>query len=172
MIEFFKFFYKFLYKNYIIIKVFCSIYWKLQSKLLAKLQLQLRFCCNLHTRLHLFQVYIQWFNISIHSAMLSTSVATICHHTTLLLLCFLFLWLIHSITGSLYLPLPFTHFAHPSTPNPSRNHQFVLCIYSSNSAFLFVSSFVFYIPHISEIIWYLSLIVLIISITLYPCCHK
>ena len=34
------------------------------------------------------------------------------------MLCLLFPWLIHSITGSLYLPLPFTHFAHAPTPAP------------------------------------------------------
>ena len=58
--------------------------------------------------------------------MVTLSKATRCHHTALLklsltvspILCLLFLWLIHSITGSLYLPLFFTHFVHPLTPFP------------------------------------------------------
>ena len=41
----------------------------------------------------------------------------------------------HSITGSLYLPLPFTHFALPPLLL-SGNHQFVLCIYKSDFYFL------------------------------------
>lgn len=44
-----------------------------------------------------------------------------------------FLWLTLFITGSLCLPLPFTHFVHSLFP--SSNYQFILCIYKSNSAF-------------------------------------
>ena len=78
--------------------------------------------------------------------MLTTSIVTICHHTMLLqchwlyslCLCLLFSWFIHSITGGLYLPLPFTRFAHSSPVLPSGNHQNVLCTSSSDSAFLFI----------------------------------
>ena len=40
-------------------------------------------------------------------------------------------WLSHSITGSLFLPIPFTNFAHPLTSSGS--HLFVPCIYGSDS---------------------------------------
>ena len=65
------------------------------------------------------------------------------------MLCLLFPWLTNWITGSLYLPLPITHFA-PSPPSPSGNHQFVFCIYKSDSAFCsFVySSVLFFRFHI------------------------
>ena len=71
------------------------------------------------------------------------SVVTICHHTTLLqyhwlyssMLCLLFLWLIHSKTVNLYLPLPFNNLPHPPSPLPSGNHQFFLCTYRFDSAF-------------------------------------
>lgn len=71
------------------------------------------------------------------------------------MLYFLFPWLIHCITRSLYLPLFFIHFAHPRPPSP-------LAAISLFSEFidlflLFVClfiCFVFWIPHISEIIWY------------------
>jgi len=35
--------------------------------------------------------------------------------TVILMLYLLFPWLVHSVTGSLHLPFPFTHFAHPLT---------------------------------------------------------
>ena len=35
-------------------------------------------------------------------------------------------WFIYFITGSLYLLIPFTHFAHPPTFLPSSNQHFVL----------------------------------------------
>ena len=47
---------------------------------------------------------------------------------------------------------PFTHFPYHPPPPPSSvssNHQSVLCIYE-------LYFFFFKIPHISEIIWYLS----------------
>ena len=58
---------------------------------------------------------------------------------------------------SLYLLIPFTYFTQSSTLPSSGNHQFVLCIYNSISVYVFVPLFHFFqIPHISEIIWYLS----------------
>ena len=57
----------------------------------------------------------------------------------------LFPRLIYSITGSLYLLLPFTYFAH--SPH-SGNHQFVLCIYRSDSVFCLLIHFFFFLFHI------------------------
>ena len=42
------------------------------------------------------------------------------------MLCLLFLWFIHSVTGSLYVPFPFTYFAY--TPFPCGNNQFSVFI--------------------------------------------
>ena len=54
------------------------------------------------------------------------------------------LWLIYFITGSLYLLIPFTHFADPWTLLPSGNPKFVLCICKSISVlFYFFVCFVF-----------------------------
>ena len=57
------------------------------------------------------------------------------------------------VTTDLYFWI-FSPVSHPSKPPLICNHWFVLCIYESPSV-LFVY-FVIYIPHISEIIWYLS----------------
>ena len=83
------------------------------------------------------------------------------------MLCLSSLWLTHSITGSLYFPLPFTHFVQPTLP-------FLLATISLFSVFmglilLFVclfNCFVFYIPHMSEIIWYVSFSVWLISFSM------
>ena len=80
------------------------------------------------------------------------------------LLCFLFPWLTHSITGDIYHPFPFTHFFQPMTTLPSGNHQFVLCIYSFDSAFC---SFL-KIPLISGIIQHLSFSVWLILLSVIP----
>jgi len=76
-----------------------------------------------------FRCTTWWFDKFIHYAVLTTSVATICpitsllqYHWLFLVLWFLFLWLTHSITGGLYLSLPFTNFAQillPSLWQPS-----------------------------------------------------
>ena len=49
-----------------------------------------------------------------------------------------YLWLIHSVTGSLYPPSPLHLFYSSSKPLPSGNHQFVFCIYKSVSFVCFV----------------------------------
>ena len=50
--------------------------------------------------------------------------------------------------GNVYPIISLTCFIHPSIPLPSDNHLFITCIYAY---FCFVYSFVFWIPHISEI---------------------
>ena len=54
------------------------------------------------------------------------------------------------LTGRLYLLIPFTYYVH-SIPFHFNNYLFVLCFYESVSF-----CFVFWVSHISEIIWYLS----------------
>lgn len=82
---------------------------------------------------------------------------------------FLFPWLAHSITGSLCIPLPFTHLAQPPTPLPSGNHQLILCTYGSISTFLFVCSFVLCFNSTrSEIIWYWSFTIWLKSFSIIP----
>lgn len=79
------------------------------------------------------------------------------------------LLLTHSITGSLHLLPPHTHFSHALTALPVGNHQCVLCIMG---LFLLV---VCYILNISEIIWHLSFSVWLILLSTIPsrsCCHK
>lgn len=71
------------------------------------------------------------------------NVATICHHITLLyyiifpMLYLSSLWLIPSTTGSLYLLPHLYPFCSSSCSPSSSNHEFVLYIYGSVSAFLF-----------------------------------
>ena len=73
-----------------------------------------------HTQCYIsFRCTTQWFNKSICYATFTTSVATNCHHAVLLqyhwpysLCCVFILTTYHFITGSLYLLLPLTHFAH------------------------------------------------------------
>ena len=79
---------------------------------------------------------------------------------------------IYFVTERLYLFISLTYFLPLPTSHPSGNYLFVLYICDSIS---FV--FVFYIPHISEIIQYLSLYVWLISLGIIPskvhlCCHK
>ena len=72
-------------------------------------------------------------------------IAVIISLTLLFMLGLLFPWLIHSITGRLYLPLLIIHFAQSPTPLPSGNHRFVLCIFRSDSAFgFFIHLWVFF----------------------------
>ena len=66
--------------------------------------------------------------------------------------------LICLITGSLYLLTTFTHFSHSPTPT-SGNHQSIPCIYESSF---------FKILLISEVIWYLSFSVWLISLSIMP----
>ena len=95
------------------------------------------------------------------------------HHTALLklsltifsMLCLLFLWLIHSITGNLYLPLPFTHIGYP--PPPSSWQPSICSLYLWVWFwFLFAYSIVlfFQISHMSKIMWYLWFSVWLISL--------
>lgn len=91
--------------------------------------------------------------------MFTTSIATICPIISRLRIIY---WLYSlsstfiSITYSFHnwrplSPLPFTHFAQPSSLLPSGSHQFVPCIYSSESAFCFFIHFS-YVPIMSGII--------------------
>ena len=89
-------------------------------------------------------------------------------------LCLLFLLLIRSVTGNLYLPLSFTHFAHPANTLPFSNHQFVLCIYRSDCIFVsfLIHLFCVLIPHVSEIVLHIFLGVTYFTIHIHPCCCK
>ena len=68
------------------------------------------------------------------------------------------LLIIYFIAASLYLLISLTYFTHPPTALPTSNHQFVLHIYESVSVCC-VYSFIFEIPHISEIIQYLFIFI-------------
>ena len=83
------------------------------------------------------------------------------------------------VTGTLYLltfspfsPLPFTFSLFTSPPASSYthtttgNHQSVLCIFELG--FVCVYLFFFFISHISEVIWYLSFSVSLISLSIMP----
>ena len=98
----------------------------------------------------------QWFNISMHSEMITmVNPVTICYHIKSLLTCWLMFptlctsypWVIYFVTESLCLLISLPYFSPSPVSIPSGNHLFVLCIYDS---VLFV--FFFLIPHISEII--------------------
>ena len=79
------------------------------------------------------------------------------------------LGLFYFITGSLSLLTSLTYFSHPTTPLPSGNHLFVLCIYDSVSVLcLFFFFFFLKIPHISEIIQCLSFNAWLISLSIIP----
>ena len=82
-------------------------------------------------------------------------------------------WLIYFITGSLYLLVPFPYFAHPPSPCPLASVcSLYLCV---SFCFMFVRLYIYvngteyiYIPHISEIIQYLSFSVWLISLSIIP----
>ena len=80
-----------------------------------------------------------------------------------------FMWLIYFITGSLYLLISLTYFSHPPHPPPLWQppvSSLYLWVYSV-LLHLFISC-VFQIPHISEIIWYFSFSVWLISFSIIP----
>ena len=126
--------------------------WSVITVWLIPLSLQLLFmlfshlllCFWVHIQCYLnFKHATQWFNFSVGYAVLTTRIDAICHHISLLQyywlysLCSAFYYRdIHSTTGSLDLPLPFTHFAHP--PTPSGNHQFVLSCRSDSAVCLLI----------------------------------
>ena len=71
--------------------------------------------------------------------MLTTSIGTMCHRTLIIsltifpVLSILFPWFMHPITKT-WMSTPLHSFC-PSLPLTSGNHQFVLCVYQSDSAF-------------------------------------
>lgn len=80
------------------------------------------------------------------------------HFTVLSLMYFSFFWLIYFIIGGLYFYIHFTYFIHSFSPFLYGNHQSVLCFYETISV-LFICwliSFVSEIPHIREIMQYIS----------------
>ena len=68
------------------------------------------------------------------------------------------------ITGNLYVLIAFIHFSYPPAPT-SGNHQSFLCIYEFC---LLLLLYICLIPHLSEIIWYLSFPVWLISLSIMP----
>lgn len=83
-----------------------------------------------------------------------------------IVLCLSFTWLNHSVSGRLYLPFPFTHFAHPLILLPSGYYQLSVFIGLILLFVYFFICFVFQIPYVSEIIWYLSFSVWLISLSI------
>ena len=116
------------------------------SELLPYLCSFFMFFCVVDTKCYIsFRCTTWWFyNSIIHcyahkcSSHLSTYNAITIPLTICPMLYLSSLWFTHSITGSLYPSLLFTHFAHSPDLLPSGNHQFVLCIYGSVSAFLLI----------------------------------
>ena len=104
--------------------------------------------------------------------MTTESLVTICHHTKILHNYWLYSHTVHFIPVThlfcnwKFVPLNLTHLLL-SSPHPSSKHLFVLCIYNSFFVLLclFICS-VFYIPHICEIIQYLSFSVWLISLSI------
>ena len=109
-----------------------------------------------------FRCATRWFDKCIRDAALTTSVAapvTIrrLSLTIFLMLHLLFLWLIHPITGSPYLPLPFTHFLSHPPPSPLATIS-VFSVFISDSAFcLFLYSFGFFRFHMWAKLYAISL---------------
>ena len=97
----------------------------------------------------------------------STPLATFKHaqqgHRLSSLSCTLHPWFIHFTGASMYLPTPFPHFAHSQHPTPHKHHSFLWM-----HEFGEFCSFVFYIPYVSETIWYLSFSVWLISLSIIP----
>ena len=76
------------------------------------------------------------------------------------------LWLMYFIIGSLYLLLPFTYFVCPHSPSL---WQLPVCSLYLWVCFCFVLFVLFFkIPQKSEIIWYLSFSVWLISLSIIP----
>lgn len=69
------------------------------------------------------------------------------------------------ITANLYLLIPYNCCVYPQIL--FENHQFVLCISVSVSAFVCKFVFVFYIPHMGEILWCFSVLITLLCIIPY-----
>ena len=131
-----------------------------------------------------FRCTTLWFNNFMHCAIFTTSVATIWPHTSLLNIndsilyilfpwllfqWLLFPWLTYFITGNLYLPLPFTHFAQSLLYSPlaTINLFFLVVGLILHCVCLFLFFF-FKIPLMREIVWYLSFLVWLVLLSIIP----
>ena len=101
-----------------------------------------RFLCLVIKAVRLFILFFNWSKIDLNIILVSGV-----QHSDLIFLCIMkwlpwcpvtihHMWLIYFIIGSLYLLICFACLAYPSTPIPSSNHQFDLCIYEPVSVLL------------------------------------
>lgn len=104
-----------------------------------------------------FRFTAQWFDTSVCSAQHKCNYHLLPYNTITTplsifpMLCLSFSWLIHSITGGLYLPL---HFFCPTSLYPLF-WQLCVCslVHGSVSVSCLFLCFLFWIPHKGEIIW-------------------
>ena len=93
------------------------------------------------------------FNKSVRYAALAPSVAAVTVSVPLTVCRVPYLsspWLTPSITGSLCLPLPFTHFAHPPSLSPLTTRRSLFSAFVALFLLLFVT---FWMPQRSKILW-------------------